>query len=291
VKLDCPGLLDHLEAFLEGRLDDDVRLAVEQHLSDCAHCRELTQRLRAAPEDRNLEPPAGLVETVLAGTTGSVCETARERLCDYVDAELEPFDGELMRSHLSGCDECSTLARCLSRLSTELPLLAELEPDPAFVGDVLRRTLPVRAPTAPWADRIADGWRRLVQRPRFALEGAYVGAFALALLFGIPNSPLAGVPRKALDFATVNPVAELKGPAAELEARLSGFDSAVRGALGHVKTASCVLADEIARRADGVWSAAEERYGTLTSPFASGEETNEDKGSADDSQPDDGDGS
>jgi anti-sigma factor RsiW len=291
VKLDCPGLLDRIEAFLEGRLNDDDRLAVEQHLSACGNCRELTQRLRAAPEDRSLEPPAGLVETVLAGTTGSVCGTARERLCDHVDDELGPFDDELVRSHLNGCDECSALARCLSRLSAELPLLAELEPDPAFVGDVLRRTLPVRAPAAPWAARMTAGWRRLVQRPRFALEGAYVGAFALALLFGIPNSPLAGVPRKALDLATVNPVAELKRPAAELESRLSGFDSTVRGALGHVRTASCVLADEIARRADGVWSAAEERYGTLTGRFASGEETNENDDSADDSQPDDGDGS
>ena len=291
MKLDCPGLLDRLEAFLEGRLDDDDGLAVERHLSACGDCRELIERLRAAPEERSLEPPAGLVETVLAGTTGAVCRTARERLCDYVDAELEPFDAELMRSHLSGCDECSAVARCLSRISAELPLLAELEPDPAFVGDVLQRTVRDRSRSTRWAARMTAGWRGLVQRPRFALEGAYVGAFALVLLFGIPSSPLADVPRKALDLATVNPVAELKRPAAELETRLSGFDSTVRVALGRVRTASGVFADEVARRAGGVWSAAEERYGTLTSRFASGEETNQDNDSADDSQPDDGDGS
>ena len=232
MKLDCPGLLDRLEALLEGRLDGDDKLAVEKHLSTCDNCRGLTRRLRAAPEERSLEPPAGFVETVLSGTTGSVCGTARERLCDHVDDELEPFDDELVRCHLSGCDECSALARCLSRLSAELPLLAELEPDPAFVGDVLQKTLPAHAPPARWAARMTAGWRRLVQRPRFALEGAYVGAFALALLFGIPNSPLAGVPRKALDLATVNPVAELKRPAAELESRLSALRGVSRVRIG-----------------------------------------------------------
>jgi len=274
VKLDCPTLLDRLEAFLDGRLDDGERRAVERHLADCGDCRALTHRLCETPGTRVLEPPGDLIRSVLVETTGPVCASAREELCDWIDGELDAFDGELVRSHVAGCEECRVLVRCLTTLSADLPLLAELEPDPAFVDDVLERTLPSRSSRARWAARFAAGWQRIVQRPRFAFEGAYLGAIVLLLLVGIPNAPLAGVPRKALDLASLNPVAELKRPVSDLESRL-GIDSAVRDTFRRVRSTSKVIASDVTRQARVVWSAAEERYGTLSSRFASGEATNE----------------
>jgi anti-sigma factor RsiW len=290
VALDCTALLDRLEAFLDGRLDPAECRAVERHLAGCGDCRELTQRLREPPGKRALEPPGDLIGSVLIETSGPVCARARADLCDWIDGELVAFDGELVRSHVACCVDCRVLARCLAALGDDLPMLAELEPDPAFVADVLERTLPRRTARPRWAARIVAGWRRLIQRPRFALEGAYAGAMVLVLLVGIPNAPLAGVPRKALDLASVNPVEELKRPAAELESRL-GIDSAVSGTFRRVRSSSHAFAADIGHQAKRIWSKAEESYGTLSSRFASGEATNETKETENDSQQDDGDGS
>jgi hypothetical protein len=100
-------------------------------------------------------------------------------------------------------------------MSADLPLLAELEPGPEFTASVMAATRPLRR--ASIGVRIAETWQRLIERPRFASEGAYVGAFVLLVLFGAPGSPFAGVPGRALAVASINPVEEMREPAAMIE--------------------------------------------------------------------------
>ena len=148
------------------------------------------------------------------------CDDLRLELEAYARERLDPQEREAVRSHLDGCENCDSLSLALARLSVELPQLAELPLDDRFVDDVLARTISRRARPARWIDRIADVWQSLAQRPRLAWEGAYVATLLLLVIFGTPNSPLAGVPAKVLELTRINPVQKLREPAALLTAEL-----------------------------------------------------------------------
>jgi hypothetical protein len=175
-------------------------------------------------------------------------------LCDYVDGSLPEIDVELVRLHLGGCEACEGLALALTSLAGELPAMAEIEPDSAFVGDVLARTVPWRRRIARRLDKltaIRDLWPRVVRRPRFALEAAYVGTLVLVLIFG-PNLPLAGVPRKAIDMIRARPLVEsgeARDRIAELESRaVSGVRNLWEATGGEVATRSRTIAADLAQR-------------------------------------------
>jgi predicted anti-sigma-YlaC factor YlaD len=195
-EMSCNAFLEQLEDFLEGRLTPDVRRTAEAHLAVCAECRELVSL--AAEADAQSAPPSDLVGEVMALTSGRACGSARSRLCDRVDRLLGPENDDLVRMHLAGCAECAALAAALARLTVDLPSLAELEPGPRFLPAVLARTSRRAEPVARWTAALASAWRRLAYRPRIALEGAYVGALILLLLFGTTNAPLADVPGRAI---------------------------------------------------------------------------------------------
>jgi hypothetical protein len=202
--MDCRGFSDLLERMQEGRLGDDELREALVHADRCESCR------------RMLEPPSDLAEEIMRATSGSTCGRAREMLCDHLDGALDATDEALASMHLSACVECAALSTVLERLSSDLPSLAEMEPEPGLLAGVLARTS-----GRSWSARLRRSVHRALQRPRIALEGAYVGAFIFALVFITPGSPLAGVPRKALELSRINPVAELAGPVVKLHNRVS----------------------------------------------------------------------
>jgi hypothetical protein len=229
--MDCRDLLDRLEALLDETLGGDARLAAEEHLHECADCRQLVELARTEPDGAAVEPPDNLAGSILERTSGSACETARDRLCAYVDGSLSGIDAELVRLHLDGCDPCEGLASALVSLAGELPAMAEIEPDSDFVNDVLARTVPWRRRFARRLEKltaIREWWPRVVRRPRFALEAAYVGTLVLVLIFG-PNLPLAGVPQRAIDMIRARPLME-SDEARDLIARME--NRVVSGARG-----------------------------------------------------------
>jgi len=227
--MDCRDFQMRLDDLLEGRLGAVERRAAGEHLRRCASCRDLEAAARTEAEAAAVEAPPGLAAAILERTSGPACARSRELLCDWADRRLGDVDAELVRLHLAGCPDCEGLAGALARLSVDLPAMAELEPDARFVDDVLAATLPRRGwaeapahrPGEGLVERLSGAWRRLVERPRLAWEGAYVGTLIFLLLFGAPFSPLAGVPERVLDLARRNPVRELAGPASRIEARIS----------------------------------------------------------------------
>jgi len=225
--MDCNDFLKHVEGFLNGELPAFERREAEAHLAACASCRRL-----AAPP---VEPPGDLTGSILALTSGSPCGQSEHLLCDHVDGASAPADAELMRQHLEHCADCAALARVLVRMSETLPELAEVEPDPAFLPDVLRATLPARVRAGRRLAAWSESWRRLLQRPRIAWEGAYLGTIVMVLLFGVPGSPLAAVPRQALELARTDPAHELKAPVVEIEIRITNGFKDARGALRRIK--------------------------------------------------------
>jgi len=202
---------------------DDLRA----HLAGCERCRELERLLADAPE---ATPPADLTESILAATS-------------------------------------SRWALAFERLDADLPALASMEPDAAFMNDVLAATSgrrevgfkqdhtdrartdafrPLLAGYRLFAARgarpairpyLSALWQRLVRRPRLALEGAWVGALALALLVGAPVA--------RIDASPVETLAEIRQERVE-PAIDSAFDQLVEIG-GQTRAAA-------AARARGVWA-------------------------------------
>jgi predicted anti-sigma-YlaC factor YlaD len=252
--MDCRSFLDRLEALLDETLGGDARRAVEEHLRECADCRQLLELARSEPDGAAVEPPADLAGSILERTSGPACNGARDRLCDYVDGALPEIDAELVRLHLDGCESCEGLALALTSLTAELPAMAEIEPDAAFVDDVLARTVPWRKRLARRLEKLSavrELWPRVVNRPRFALEAAYVGTMVVVLIFG-PNLPLAGVPRRAIDLVRARPLVEsgeARGRIAEVEDRVvSGTRTLWEATGGEVAASSRTVAADLTQR-------------------------------------------
>ena len=125
-------------------------------------------------DERSMDPEA-LTQAILARTSGAPCRRVHTLACDFVDGGLDGVQADLLRGHLAGCAECSALVRALAESGRLLPALAEADPGPWFTQRVLGSTS--RRPVARGPDARA-AWRRLLHRPRIALEAAYLGAAA-----------------------------------------------------------------------------------------------------------------
>ena len=114
-----------------------------------------------------------LTQAILARTSGSPCERLHALACDFVDGALEEAQGSLLRGHMDHCAACAGLVRALVESKAVLPAMAEVDPGPWFTQRVLRTTS--WRPAGQGFDARA-AWRRLLHRPRIALETAYLGA-------------------------------------------------------------------------------------------------------------------
>jgi hypothetical protein len=231
-----------------------------------------------------VEPPADLAASILERTSGSPCARARERLCDQVDGRLEAVDDELVGMHREGCADCDGLGQALTQLRADLPLLAEIRPDEGFLGDVLERT----SARPDWTARLTRGWRALLQRPRIAWEGAYVGACLFAVLFALPQSPLAGVPQRAVVLAQAHPDAGLRDSLAWFGDRVAW---PAQAALKNGSARTTGAWRDAVRGIDHSLAVAHEEtrdyLGTLSERLTSGQETDEseDDGSTEGDRP------
>jgi len=276
--IDCRSFEDRLEEFLDGKLAGDERRAMSAHVRTCALCHELVEMLGAS-----VETPPDLADLVLDQTTGRPCESARLNLCEFVDGRLDAVDAELLRTHLGACEECAALSRVLISLAADLPLLAEMEPDERFVGEVLARTLPRRTRAARWVARLAEGWNGLVRRPRFALEAGYVLTVLFLLVFGIPSAPFAGMPRWATDVAELDLRSRVKEPLSDIKARVSSrAETAWRSTGGKVVEDTRATAREVTSFSSGVIDDIKNQVGTIWSRFASESPNDDDNRSTND---------
>lgn len=183
--MDCRRFEETLFRRLEGVVDPASRRQMTEHAAGCAACRQLEVLAGGDGELPGIEPPAELLAGVLAHTSGAACELAQQRLCEADDLTRTSDDASL-QLHLRTCGDCTRIAAALALLEQQLPLLAEMRPDAGFVDQVLAAT----RPRVPLFERLDAWWEDLVQRPRLAFEGAYLGTVAIALVVMMPASPL-----------------------------------------------------------------------------------------------------
>ena len=256
--MDCRKFSERFGDFVEGLLSLKERRAMDEHMSQCVRCRELYTMAGGEPGDQEVVAAADLTESILSRTSGPVCASARGRLCDHVEGLLDPTGDALVSLHLRDCAECAGLSSILSSLRVDLPLLAELDPDVEFVGDVLARTRPRSRSRPAWIERFAEEWRNLIKRPRFAWEGAYVGAFLLMLIFGTSNAPLASVPQKAKEVAP------------QVRSSIGSVWVTTRG---NVIETSSELAFDVRRRSSTVFETARETFEAARENFEAARKT------------------
>jgi len=266
----CRTFIERLDDLLEGRLGPADRRAAQEHLDSCRSCRDLWSLVAEAGAP--VAPPADLLGAVLARTSGPACGSARKRLCDHVDRLLAPPDEDLVRMHLDACRECAGLAAALARLATDLPPLAEMEPGARFVPDVLARTSRRPALSDGWTARLAAGWRRLAQRPRIALEGAYAGAIVLVMLFGTANAPFAEVPRRGIALVRTVQGSLPAGAVVEEVPRIrTEVVSRWTRTKAEMANRTRDLAGGLRRRSSAIWESLKKDLGTVWGMLASGE--------------------
>ena len=201
--MNCRRFLIGVEAFIGGTLSADDQVAADRHLAGCPRCLEMVAVIGTDLEFLSEEPPAGLAESILKRTSGRPCDTALERIGNYVDAELGSVDRDLVKGHLDHCGECAGVAVVMTRLADDLPGFAELEPDAGFANAVMAKTV-TREPAGsqarePW-------WQGVLGRSRVAWEAGYVGAIVLWLAFGASWAPLRATSERALIVVQENHV-------------------------------------------------------------------------------------
>jgi len=188
--MNCETFLRILADYQENALAPERRREAEAHLAICEGCRSLVQPDAPIPPD--------LAKGILARTTGSACGRLREQAAAHVDGELDGLQSALVEGHLEHCPECAALVSALRKLTTMLPSLAEADPGPLFLRDVLAATSrnPLWQSAAQpfsWQD-LGERLMRLLRRPRIAFEAAYVGTLAGFLFVSFPGSRLSPGP-------------------------------------------------------------------------------------------------
>ncbi len=186
--MDCRSFEERLDVLVAGILPPREQQAAEEHLSACVRCRRLLSMVRGDEEGQAHQADQDLLLAILHKTSGAPCGEAALLLCDWVDGHLEQDDWEIISLHIDHCPNCGSLAASLQELKEVLPEMAEIEPDESLAGRILQATIS-RPRVSRHDRRHFDGrewWHRMLRRPRFAWEAAYVGALLILLALGNP---------------------------------------------------------------------------------------------------------
>ncbi len=201
--MNCNRFAGILADFQEGRLSPGEQRAAEAHVHDCEACRGL---LAIARGDLSLLPEDGgreLARSIIERTSGPICPRVEFFLCDLVDGELDEENSQLVALHLDHCPACKTIADNLVTLQAVLPGMAGIEPDGSFTPEVVDATSRWRPFRPSLRTRLLAHWSRLVQRPRFSFEAAYVGTLVLVFAFGNPVPLIRNIAFESLGLATI----------------------------------------------------------------------------------------
>lgn len=181
--MNCRKFESKLEQFLTETLSPVSMQECRAHLESCSSCRELY--FWAAKESVVVEPSLeeDLIQSVLKKTSGGSCGQAHELLPDFVDNELSPVQRELVDRHLEKCSSCQQICKTMEELAEELPCLAEIDPGKSFTAECLLTFQSFENRFRPQKPMFNLIWSRLLARPRFAWEAAYVLTLAFFIIF------------------------------------------------------------------------------------------------------------
>lgn len=195
--MNCRKFESQMELFLAEKLPPASLQECRAHLESCPACRELLDLAEREPIQTASAETEEFVQAVLEKTSGKSCRRSHELLPDYVDGALPTALSELIEQHLKNCHSCRQIHQTLKDLMEELPALSQIDPGRSFTWECMHayKQAQNRRPQS-W---IMPGriWGRLLARPRFAWESAYVLTLLLFVFLKlgafIPGFPQAEV--------------------------------------------------------------------------------------------------
>lgn len=184
--MNCADFQLKLPAMLAEKLSPSTLLQTEQHLASCPDCLVKWSDTIAVQAAQSSRP--NIAANVLNALGLDTCIAAQDALCDHRcdTLQLEPT----VAMHLESCPDCAALSQIVLRLNNELPTLCEKSVPLNFTLRVLNRTSYVKQAPAKNTATGKQSWRafarQVSQRPRFAMEAAYVLSLSLVITLGTP---------------------------------------------------------------------------------------------------------
>lgn len=122
------------------------------------------------------------------------CDRIRERLTAYLDGDLDPDRGTVVRGHLRTCDACRQVAADEAALRDGLRALPTVDPPPSLWANVQAQlaAAEVAASQQPAWRRAVARWRPMV--PRIAFGGLVAATAAGVLVWRLGRSTEDGGP-------------------------------------------------------------------------------------------------
>ncbi len=264
--MDCRRFERCLTGLLFGTLEHAEHRACLEHAAACDACREL---LELAEQGARPDDPESMIREILEQTSGEPCARCRELLPAVVDDELSPAERFLVERHAARCGECAATLHALRELEGALPGLRDLCPDPRFVADVMKATVPWPRRARRRATRTFGSWLR---RPRFAMEAAFTVVVLCTVVFQATGVPLAALPAHAAqivdpDVVFVMDVGEIVvGLGARLQAVAEWLEIAIlEPLLAFTTNVLDVWRDAV----QTAWSSLSTTFGTICDELAS----------------------
>lgn len=186
--MDCKTVEKLLPLLLTGQLDHNRQGAVEEHLTRCDACGHKLAEMLGAGQPMNEDDVDGFVAGVVNKTSGPACGRVRESVCMRADGGIDDLTEAMRVAHTAHCADCRRFTAKFEWIMAELPLWREMEPDGAFVRDVLLATS--HAAGSSFWKRFAAGVDRLLLRPLIAWEFAYTMTVILVLSVRLSGTPI-----------------------------------------------------------------------------------------------------
>ena len=180
----CSWLRERLERYVENGLSDEEVVFLRGHIKNCQDCARLMEILHGNDVGLSESEGNSLTEGILDQTTGRGCERALSLYMYQIDEDITESDHELMSEHLRHCSACKEVLQTVNELFPVMRDMAELQPDPWFAADVIRRTRQLRWHERGLLARISDWWERFVSSPQLEIQTVYVGALVFSLTIG-----------------------------------------------------------------------------------------------------------
>jgi anti-sigma factor RsiW len=239
--MNCARFAKILADYQEGKISAAERERVERHLEQCLSCQKLLEIACGSVDILPADMQEGLARAILDRTSGGpVCPRVESSLWEYAAGRQSPEESQLISLHLDHCANCRAAAADLDLIQETLPTLAEIDPGESFTREVIRATSGMRRHRPGLKSHMVGWWNRMVQRPRFALESAYVCTvlllFVLSPFLPFRHLVLQTIPSKAIDpsaryAASVLDATQISiaGQAGQLESALVSGTVAVYG--------------------------------------------------------------
>ena len=134
----CEMMDELISCYVDGALDADSCLLVEQHVESCQACREALGELRALSGACALaesEPPAGLRQGILAAVAATAavaasgdCQSFASLLPLAADASLTPDEQTAVNAHVRSCTACAKELKQYEKAIAAVPLAEAAAP-------------------------------------------------------------------------------------------------------------------------------------------------------------------